>query len=85
MCVCVCAKCQVGPKRRMVAGTLCHYAYTVGYFVMAGIAYFLNDDWQMLQVAYCCSAPLAYPTGLLVPFFPEQTEKKKMRRWRMVV
>ena len=42
---------MVGPKYRVVAGTLCQYYYTFGYIVMAGVAYFLNDNWQILQIA----------------------------------
>jgi len=42
---------MVGPKYRVIAGTLCQYYYTFGYIVMAGIAYFLNDNWQLLQIA----------------------------------
>ncbi len=41
---------MVGPRSRLVAGTLCQYYYTFGFFLMALIAYYLNDDWRMLQV-----------------------------------
>ncbi len=34
---------------RVLSGTLCQYYYTFGFFLMALIAYFLNDDWKMLQ------------------------------------
>ena len=47
---------MVGPKYRVVAGTLCQYYYTFGYFLMAFVAFFLNYDWQLLQVGlliYC--------------------------------
>jgi hypothetical protein len=35
---------------RLIAGTLCQYYYTFGYILMAFIAYFLNFNWQLLQV-----------------------------------
>ena len=41
---------SVGPKYRVIAGTLCQYYYTFGLFVMAFIAYFLNHDWKLLQI-----------------------------------
>jgi hypothetical protein len=33
-----------------VAGTLCQYYYTFGFFAMCLVAYFLNDNWHLLQV-----------------------------------
>ena len=41
---------MVGPKHRMTAGTLCVFYYTVGFFAMCLVAYFLNDNWHLLQV-----------------------------------
>jgi len=41
---------MVGPKYRLMAGTLCQYFYVLGYFLTAAVAYFLNDDWKLLQV-----------------------------------
>jgi OCT family organic cation transporter-like MFS transporter 4/5 len=41
---------MVGPKYRVVAGTLCQYYYTFGMFAMCLVAYFLNDNWHLLQV-----------------------------------
>ena len=42
---------MVGPDYRVVAGTLCQFYYTFGFFLMALVAYFLNDNWQALQIA----------------------------------
>ena len=42
---------MVGPACRVAAGTLCQFYYTFGFFVMALVAWYLNDDWQMLQVS----------------------------------
>merc|ERR1712186_193593 len=42
---------MVGPKYRVMAGTICQYYYTVGYLTMAGLAFLLNDSsWQLLQI-----------------------------------
>ena len=41
---------MVGPKHRMTAGTLCVFYYTAGFFAMCLVAYFLNNNWQLLQV-----------------------------------
>ena len=41
---------MVGPKYRVIAGTLCQYYYTFGYLVMAAVAYLLNHDWHLLQI-----------------------------------
>ncbi len=35
----------------MFAGTLCHYFKTMGSLLVAAMAYFLNDNWQLLQIA----------------------------------
>ena len=35
---------------RVLAGTLCQYFVIFGYIVMAGLAYFLNHSWQLLQI-----------------------------------
>ena len=43
---------MVGPKYRLIAGTLCQYYYTFGFFAMCLVAYFLNDNWHLLQVNY---------------------------------
>ena len=42
---------MVGPSKRLIAGTLCQYYYTFGFFVMALEAYYLNGNWRMLQVS----------------------------------
>lgn len=48
---------MVGKSYRVLAGTLCHYYYTVGFFIMAIIAFFLNYDWRLLQVSsFECSS-----------------------------
>ena len=39
---------MVGPKYRVVAGTLCQYYYTFGFFTMCLVAYFLNNNWHLL-------------------------------------
>jgi len=41
---------MVGSKYRLFAGTVCHYFFTFGYFIVALVAYFLNKDWRLLQV-----------------------------------
>ena len=41
---------MVGPKYRLIAGTLCQYYYTFGFFTMCLVAYLLNDNWHLLQV-----------------------------------
>ena len=46
---------MVGPRYRVVAGTLCQYYYTLGYLVMAAVAFLLNHNWHLLQVVL--SAP----------------------------
>jgi len=66
---------MVGPKYRVVAGTLCQYYYTVGYFVMALIAYFLNSDWQMLELV------LTLPTILFISYWWVTPESV---RWQIV-
>ena len=30
-----------------MAGTICQYYYTFGYLTMAGLAFLLNDSWQV--------------------------------------
>ena len=32
---------------RVMAGTICQYYYTFGYLTMAGLAFLLNDSWQV--------------------------------------
>ena len=54
---------MVGPKYRVIAGTLCQYYYTFGFFVMALIAYFLNHNWQLLQIV------LTVPTVVFVSYW----------------
>jgi len=58
---------MVGPKYRVIAGTLCQYYYTFGYIVMAGIAYFLNDNWQLLQIALTLPCILFVSYWWIVP------------------
>ena len=41
---------MVGPRYRVMAGTLCQYYYTAGYIFMAAVAFSLNQDWHLLQV-----------------------------------
>ena len=33
---------------RVMAGTICQYYYTFGYLTMAGLAFLLNDSWQVV-------------------------------------
>jgi len=58
---------MVGPKYRVLAGTLCQYYYTFGYIVMAGVAYFLNDNWQLLQIALTLPCVLFLSYWWVVP------------------
>jgi len=41
---------MVGPKYRLVAGTVREYFYILGYFLITLVAYFLNSNWRLLQV-----------------------------------
>lgn len=50
-------------RYRVIAGTLCMYYYTFGYFLMAGISYFLNYDWRTLQIV------LAAPAIIFIPYW----------------
>ena len=52
---------MVGPKYRVLAGTLCQYYYTFGYFVMSLVAYYLNDNWKLLQ--FVLSIPMVLFVG----------------------
>ena len=65
---------MVGPRWRVAAGTLCQYYYTLGYLLMAAVAYLLNHDWHLLQVA------LSLPCVLFLSYWwvvPESV------RWQM--
>ncbi len=53
----------MGPRYRLIAGTLCQYYYTVGFFLMALLAYFLNGDWRVLQIT------LSAPTAAFVAYY----------------
>ena len=39
-----------------MAGTLCQYYYTFGFFLMSFVAYFLNGDWRILQIVLAAPA-----------------------------
>ena len=54
---------MVGPKYRVVAGTLCQYYYTFGFFTMCLVAYFLNNNWHLLQIV------LTLPTAIFVVYW----------------
>lgn len=54
---------MVGPSYRVIAGTLCQYYYTSGFFIIAAMAYYLNFDWQLLQIA------LTVPTALFMGYW----------------
>ena len=58
---------MVGPRYRVVAGTLCQYYYTLGYLVMAAVAYLLNHNWHLLQVALSAPCVLFLSYWWLVP------------------
>ena len=58
---------MVGPKYRVVAGTLCQYYYTLGYLIMAVVAYLLNHNWHLLQVALSAPCVLFLSYWWLVP------------------
>ena len=58
---------MVGPRYRVVAGTLCQYYYTMGYLIMALVAYLLNHNWHLLQVALSAPCVLFLSYWWLVP------------------
>ena len=73
---------QVGPRWRVVAGTLCQWyqvlastvlyyvctgLQTLGYLLAAGVAYLLNHDWQLLQVVLCLPCLLFLSYWWIVP------------------
>ena len=43
---------MVGPKYRVLTGTLCQYSHPLAYFVLTGVAYMLKGhaDWRVLQL-----------------------------------
>jgi len=41
---------MVGPKYRLIAGTVREYFYILGYFLLTLVAYYLNSYWRLLQV-----------------------------------
>ena len=58
---------MVGPKYRVMAGTLCQYYYTFGYLVMALVAYLLNHNWHYLQIALSAPCVLFLSYWWIVP------------------
>ena len=54
---------MVGPQYRVIAGTLCMFYYTFGYFLMAGVSYLLNDNWRILQII------LSAPAIIFIPYW----------------
>ena len=58
---------MVGPRYRVVAGTLCQYYYTAGYIFMAGVAFSLNQDWHLLQVVLSVPCLLFLSYWWIVP------------------
>ena len=58
---------MVGPRYRVVAGTLCQYYYTAGYIFMAAVAYSLNQDWHLLQVVLSLPCLLFLSYWWIVP------------------
>lgn len=41
---------MVGPKDRLVAGTICQMFFSMGYMLTAAFAYYVKD-WRNLQIA----------------------------------
>ncbi|XP_049803763.1 organic cation transporter protein-like isoform X1 [Schistocerca nitens] len=41
---------MVGPSKRLFAGVVCQYFFTIGYLLTALLAYFIKD-WRMLQIS----------------------------------
>ncbi|XP_072037058.1 organic cation transporter protein-like [Amphiura filiformis] len=63
----------VGPSKRMLAGVGIQLVFSIGYMLLALLAFFIRD-WWILQLVI--SAPIAL-VFLLVPFIPESP------RWLM--
>lgn len=40
---------MVGPSKRIVAGTIIHMFFAIGFLVIAGIAYLVHD-WRKLSI-----------------------------------
>lgn len=58
---------MVGPRFRVLAGTLCQYYYTFGFLLMALVAYFLNSDWQTLEIVLTAPMVLFLSYWWLMP------------------
>ena len=58
---------MVGPKYRVIAGTLCQFFTTCGYFVMPGVAYLLNFNWHYLQIVLSIPCVLFLSYWWIVP------------------
>lgn len=58
---------MVGPKYRVIAGTLCQYYYSFGYLVMAAVAYLLNFNWHYLQIVLSIPSVLFLSYWWIVP------------------
>jgi len=58
---------MVGPQYRVMAGTICQYYYTFGYLTMAGLAFLLNDSWQLLQIVLTLPSILFLSYWWIVP------------------
>ena len=58
---------MVGPRYRVVAGTLCQYYYTAGYIFMAAVAFTLNQDWHVLQIVLSAPCLLFLSYWWIVP------------------
>ncbi|KAL0280892.1 UNVERIFIED_CONTAM: hypothetical protein PYX00_002054 [Menopon gallinae] len=41
---------MVGPGKRLFAGTIVHMFFSIGFLLIAGLAYSLQDSWRMFQV-----------------------------------
>jgi len=58
---------MVGHQYRAMAGTICMYYLIFGYLTMAGLAFFLNDSWQLLQIVLTLPSILFLSYWWIVP------------------
>jgi hypothetical protein len=40
---------MVGPSKRIIAGTVIHMFFSIGFLLIAGLAYFVHD-WRHLDI-----------------------------------
>lgn len=41
---------MVGPGKRLFAGTIVHMFFSIGFLLIAGFAYAIQDSWRIFQV-----------------------------------